>query len=342
MDRIIAEDIENIINDIDLSVLKGKTILITGVSGMLGTYILFSIKEFNERYAADIKINAVINRALPQHLIEITNCSFIRIIQGDLTDIEFCNSLPKADVIFHAACYAQPSKFMQDIEKTIKLNTLTTSLLLEKINQKGSFLFFSSVAVYIGYDGIANESADIYRVKKDRDPRECYYRSKKAGEYICNTYSLIPDVTIKTVRIGLTYGPGTRSDDSKVLSDFINKAKSGKIEMRDQGVDLQHYCYITDMIKELLNVFLFGKERLYNIGCHSRISIREVAEMVGKIMNAELIIPTECGSGKQITVNVDDSLYMSEFPNIQFVDLYEGIKRTIDWKKLMRYTPSLI
>ena len=99
---------------------------------------------------------------------------------------------------------------MEESGKTVKLNTLTTALLLEKLLNGGSFLFFSSVAVYVGYNDKADETADIFNLKKDDDPRECYYRSKKAGEYICNTYSLTEGKDIKIVRIGLTYGPGTR------------------------------------------------------------------------------------------------------------------------------------
>jgi nucleoside-diphosphate-sugar epimerase len=261
MDTIIYKDVENILNEVDLSLIKGKTVLITGVSGMLGSYILSCLRIFNEKNNAEIKINAVIHRNLPPHLMDYERIGFINFIQGDLTDIDFVARLQPADIIFHAACYASPARFMEESEKTVKLNTLTTALLLEKLLIGGKFLFFSSVAVYVGYNDRVDETTDIFNLNKDDDPRECYYRSKKAGEYICNTYSLTGK-NIKIVRIGLTYGPGTRSDDKKALSDFIFKAQTGKIQMRDRGIDLQHYTYITDMVKMLLKIFLDGKKRL--------------------------------------------------------------------------------
>jgi nucleoside-diphosphate-sugar epimerase len=335
MDYIISTDIDEILNNVKLDCLKAKTILITGASGMLGMYILFSLYVFNKRNNSGMRIIAVIYRDLPQHLAELKGCDFINFIQGDLSDIDFCSRLQPADVIFHAACYAQPARFMEESGKTVKLNTLTTALLLEKLLNGGSFLFFSSVGVYVGYNDKADETADIFNLKKDDDPRECYYRSKKAGEYICNTYSLTEGKDIKIVRIVHTYGPGTRSDDKKVLNDFILKAQTGKIQMRDRGVDLQHYTYITDMVKMLFKSFLYGKKRLYNIGNPARVSIAEVAHTVGAIMNAKVIIPSDCGPGSQVTAFIDVSRFMNEFPDTTFVSLNEGIKRTIEWKRLM-------
>jgi len=334
MDTIIRTDCESILDYVDLSPLRNKTVLITGVSGMLGTYILSCIRQFNEKYNAGIKVNAVAYRNLPEHLSDMKECSFINIIPGDLTDAGFCDSLPKADVIFHAAGYAQPARFMENNANTIKLNTLTTALMLEKLNADGRFLFFSSVAVYIGYDGNADENAPVFNIKRDNDPRECYYRGKKTGEYLCSAYSILPSKNIKIVRIGLTYGPGTRPDDKKALSDFIAKARTGKIELRDSGIDLQHYTYITDMVKMLLKSFLYGKEQVYNIGNPDRVSIAQVAQAVGKIMNANVVIPSGCGPGQQVTANIDVSRYLSEFPNTTFDSLPEGIKRTVEWKNL--------
>jgi dTDP-glucose 4,6-dehydratase/UDP-glucuronate decarboxylase len=338
IDKIIYHDVKGILNDVNLKDLAGKTILITGASGMLGTYILSCLKVFNDQHNAGIMIIAVIHRDLPRHLVWAAECDFINIISGDLTDIDFCRNLPYSDIVFHLACYAQPSKYIHDMSRTIKLNTLTTLALLEKMKPGGKFLFFSSLAVYVGCNGVMDESADVYKVKKEDDPRECYYRGKKAGEYICETYSLMAGKDIKSIRIGVSYGPGTRVDDDKALSDFINKAQDGRIELRDKGVDLQHYCYVADMIKMVFLAFFFGKERLYNIGNPDRVSIMEVAQTVGNIMSVEVAVPPNANE-IQISSHVDVSRFIKEFPDMKFISLGEGIKRTVEWKRLIGHIP---
>jgi dTDP-glucose 4,6-dehydratase/UDP-glucuronate decarboxylase len=352
MDKIIFSDVNEILKDVDLRDLTRKTILITGVSGMLGTYILSCLKVFNEQNNAKIMVVAVTQGDLPKHLIWAAECDFINIISGDLTDVDFCRTLPRSDIIFHAACYAQPSKYIQDMSNAIKLNTLTinmlmintltTLILLEKVRQGGKFLFFSSMAVYVGCNGVVDESANIYKTKREDDPRECYYRGKKAGEYICETYPLITGKDIKIVRIGSCYGPGTRDSDNRIVSDFIKKAQTGKIKLLDRGTDLQYYSYVADIIKMIFLSFLFGKEKLYNIGNPERVSKMEVAQTVGNIMFAEVVVPSNAGETRIPAVDV--SRFMKEFRDIKFISLYEGIKKTIDWKRLMGHIvlPPLI
>ena len=45
--RIITEDIESIWSEIDLSPLAGKSVLITGASGVIGTYMTYSLLRWN-------------------------------------------------------------------------------------------------------------------------------------------------------------------------------------------------------------------------------------------------------------------------------------------------------
>ena len=57
MNRIISEDIERIIaEDINWDRLKGKTILLTGASGMLGSYIMSTFVVLNKTKGYNMKL----------------------------------------------------------------------------------------------------------------------------------------------------------------------------------------------------------------------------------------------------------------------------------------------
>ena len=57
MNRIISEDIERIIaEDINWDRLKGKTILLTGASGMLGSYIMSTLVVLNKTKGYNMKL----------------------------------------------------------------------------------------------------------------------------------------------------------------------------------------------------------------------------------------------------------------------------------------------
>ena len=45
---IILEDIDEIWSEIDLSELQGKSVLITGATGLIGTYLVYSLIKLNQ------------------------------------------------------------------------------------------------------------------------------------------------------------------------------------------------------------------------------------------------------------------------------------------------------
>lgn len=68
--RVVDQDALDIIEfcgtDIILDKLINKTFLITGASGMVGSYIIYTLLKLNELYDANIQIKAVVRN--PQKL----------------------------------------------------------------------------------------------------------------------------------------------------------------------------------------------------------------------------------------------------------------------------------
>lgn len=63
MNKVFKEDLEAIIReDLPWEKLKGRTVLITGASGMIGTYMLHVLTELNDRHGYDIRILAMLSR----------------------------------------------------------------------------------------------------------------------------------------------------------------------------------------------------------------------------------------------------------------------------------------
>lgn len=105
MDNTIKMDVKTIIKSIDFSELNGKSILITGASGLIGTYFLYTLYMINEKGYKLSSINIVIRNELPQFLRDIVTELKANVYKGDLSDDEFVNSLPFSDYIIHAAGY---------------------------------------------------------------------------------------------------------------------------------------------------------------------------------------------------------------------------------------------
>lgn len=333
--EIILTDAESICQKINLNELKDKTILLTGASGLIGTYFLASIYCYLKNNNISINVCAVGHGDFSEHLSSFLDYPGAKIFQGDLTDTGFIKTLPKADYIIHAAGYGQPGRFMENQIKTIQLNTSTTIALLEKLLPNGKFLFASTSEVYSGLPNPPYKEDQIGTTNTTY-PRSCYIEGKRCGEAICNAFRA-QGVQAKSARLSLAYGPGTKIGDKRAINNFIYKGLQGKIDLLDGGEAKRTYCYITDAVEIMWHILLDGKEAIYNVGGNSKTTIADLAKKIGDFTGSTVVFP-EVLSGKSLVgapedVVLDMSLVKNEFGKEDFVSFDDGLKRAIEWQK---------
>lgn len=333
---IINNNAVAILRNVDLSELEGKTILVTGASGLIGLHFLACLKQARNKMKVPFKVIGVVNQEPLPFIKEFFDYEEAVMMQGDLTNSKFCESLPKADYIIHAASYGQPIRFMENPLKTLKLNTITTFHLFEKLNQEGKFLFISSSEVYIGLTQPPFKEDEIGTISPSQ-LRACYVEAKRCGETIVNVYRQ-KGVDAKSVRLSAAYGPGTRIEDKRVISSFIQKAANKDLRLLDHGSAVRAYCYVTDAVEIMWNVLLQGKDAVYNVGGIYKNTIAQVAEIVGKLMEVPVRYPdiTKEVNGSPEESWLDMTKVQEEFKKTEYVALEEGIRQTIEWYRLLQ------
>lgn len=335
--KILQKDAKIVCGKVDMKELAGKTMIVTGASGLIGINFLMSLKEFCAKL--EVKnppnITAVIFGDMKKCFSDFIGFKELSFKKGDITDIDFVGTLPESDYIIHAAGYGQPGKFMQDKVKTISINTSSTMSLLKKLKPDGKFLFISSSEVYSGLTDSPYREDQI-GTTNTMHPRACYIEGKRCGEAICGAY-FQKGRKVKSARLSLAYGPGTKPHDMRVLNSFIERGLTGKIELMDSGQAKRTYCYVSDAVEIMWNILLFGKQPIYNVGGFSATTIASLAENIGKILKAEVSIPeADTGlSGAPDDVRLDMSLVRKEFNKLQsdYTSLESGLKNTIEWQR---------
>ena len=333
---IIEEDVDNIISAINPKEFENKSILITGASGLLGTYFVACFDRFAKSTYPPRRIVATIHSDLPMHLIKIESAGRIEFFKGDLTCDEFLAQLDEFDYIIHAAGYGQPGKFMEDKLKTIKLNTSTTMSLFRNLNKNGRFLFLSSSEVYSGSTKSPYSEVGI-GVTNTTHPRACYIEAKRCGETICNIQRE-NGIAATSARLALAYGPGTRRDDKRVLNSFIQRSLTeSQIILQDMGSAYRTYCYITDAIELLFNILMKGNAPLYNVGGKSRTTIKNLANCIAEYVGVPVFLPSAEQSliGSPDDVQLDMTLAEKEFKKNKYIGLEIGVARTIEWQRAL-------
>lgn len=339
MDKIIEQDCMEYLSKIDLTPLKNKTVYVTGANGLIGTYIVYLFHLANLTRNMGIKIVAL-SRNLPCDKLRDIFRDRYEFIPVNLAAEESLILPRKADYIIHGATYAQPEKFLQNYSETIRLNTTATENLLKKAKDDGAkFLFLSSSEIYGNPDEKNIPTSEEYPgLCSPVSIRSIYSESKRMGETLCFSYKNFESVDVKIARISMSYGPGVSIHDERVLGQFLKQAlTSKKIVMLDDGSKVRTFCYIADCVLMLLNILLYGKDFVYNVGGKDRITIRNLAEQICSLTGStlETAVSTE-RTAKNIEVSptrveLDIGKICTEFQLPPLKPFSEGLARTIEW-----------
>ena len=85
MNRVLEDDLKTIIaEDLSWEKLKNKTVMITGASGMVGSYMLYVLLMLNDEKHYGIKVDAVMRNVnkLPE---EIRNREDVNVVVADVS-----------------------------------------------------------------------------------------------------------------------------------------------------------------------------------------------------------------------------------------------------------------
>ena len=246
--------------------LRGKTLLITGATGFIGSYIIRALLLKNETDELGVKLLALVRNRERAEKMYGTNENLDYIVQ------DVCSPLPtdkKADYIIHCASNAAPKEYSMYPVETMKTNFFGTINLLDyaKAVNASSFLYVSTIEIYGTTRGLDTIPEDTYGTIDAMKVRSCYPLSKKSCETLCVSYSDEYGVPVKIGRLSYIFGPGMREGDSKIVAVFPKCIADGEnIVMKSKGEQLRSYTYVTDAITALFTVLLDGESgEAYNI-----------------------------------------------------------------------------
>ena len=177
--KIIRDDVASILAEpINWEKLRGGAILLTGASGMLGSYILDTLITLNEDRDYGMTVYGLMRN--PDKLPDRMR-SRIHVIRQSVVDPIDTNV--RFDYVLHTASPASPKIMRNDPVGTIAANALgawNTLKVAAESCAKG-FLFISSREIYgQPYEGQEFFRENTYWLVDPLDPRSCYPEKKKA------------------------------------------------------------------------------------------------------------------------------------------------------------------
>ena len=295
MSQMVKEDIHWIINDenINWDKFNESTILITGATGLIGSFLYNTLVTANKKNNLNIKIIC-----LGRNEEKLNQLESGKTFCADLRNSDCCKNLPdKVDYIFHCAAVTKSSEMIADPTGVILSSVYGTDNILKyavKCCCRG-FVFLSSMEVY--------GQADLPEIRENElgyidltNVRSCYPESKRLCENLCISYMKQFDVPVKIARLAQTFGAGTPIDDTRVFAQFARSAMENKdIILHTDGSSRGNYCYLSETVLGLFYILLKGqKGEIYNVAnTEASCTIREMAETVAKEISGRINVIIE-------------------------------------------------
>lgn len=316
-----------------------KTYFITGGAGFIGSTLterllsegnkVIVIDNFCDYYDPSIK---------EENIKEFINNSNYKLYRGDIRNREDINNIfsnNKIDVIIHLAAMAGVRPSIEDPLLYQEVNGVGTQNILEvaKLHNIKNLVMASSSSVY----GNTKETPFNEEMIVDFAISP-YAATKKANEVMAHVYHKLNNMNIIMLRFFTVYGPKQRPD--LAINKFTRLMLEGKsIPMYGDGATSRDYTYVGDIVDGICKSINYVEENtgvyeIINLGSNNPISLLEMINTIGKVLNIEPKIdrlPMQPGDVDITYADISKAKKLLGYsPSITFE---KGIKKFIEWYK---------
>jgi nucleoside-diphosphate-sugar epimerase len=304
-------------------------VLVAGGCGFIGSHLVDRLLKRN-----DIELCLVIDNlwtGLIENLGHI-NDPRLKIV---VKDVETYQSDLQFDEIYHLASPASPPWYMAEPRRTIEANLLGALRLLDILKPGGKFAFASTSEVY-GDPRVSPQPESYVGMVDCTGPRSSYDESKRCTEALLFETRRTKGLDLRIVRLFNVYGPRTRADDGRAVSNFITQALEGQpLTVFGDGSQTRSWGYIDDIIDGLERYFWLDNIDYpgpLNIGNDREVPVGEVAKYISDLVGGRMIVNKAIPINDPTNRRPDLTLANKILPGWECAVPYEeGVKRTMEW-----------
>ena len=311
--QIENQQIENqqIIN-VEKIILDGKTILVTGAAGFIGSNLvkrlfedtqnttIVGIDNMNDYYDVSLKEFRLdeINNNVPSGIVW-------KFVKGDISDEETIDNLfekYRPSVVVNLAAQAGVRYSITNPDAYINSNLIGFYNILEACRHcpVEHLVYASSSSVYGSNKKIPYSTDD-----KVDNPVSLYAATKKSNELLAHAYSKLYNIPSTGLRFFTVYGPAGRPD--MAYFGFTNKLVKGEtIQIFNYGNCKRDFTYVDDIVEGVVRVMQGAPEKevgddglplppyaVYNIGNNHPENLLDFVDILQQELIRAEVLPAD-------------------------------------------------
>jgi len=323
---------------------SGKSILVTGGAGYIGSHVVKLLGERGERIVVLDDLSTGNRDAV----------LFGTLIEGNTADAELVSDLLQehdVNTVMHFAAHTIVPESVTNPLKYYRNNTAATRNLLECCQNAGvaNFIFSSTAATY----GIPEDASKPCGEDLPTAPINPYGMSKLMSEHMLKDLSAACDMKHVILRYFNVAGcdpDGKIGQSTKNATLLIKVASEVAVGKRDalyvfgtdypteDGTGVRDYIHVSDLASAHLSALDYlrdgGKSTLVNCGYGQGYSVRQVIDSVSKIHGEQIKVieePRRAGDPPALIAAVDKIRQTLDWTP-KFNELDVIVKTSLDWE----------
>ncbi|MBO7147766.1 MAG: SDR family oxidoreductase [Lentisphaeria bacterium] len=255
--------------------MSKKTILVTGGSGFLGSWLCEKLLERNN----DVICVDNFYTGAKRNILHLLDNHHFELIRHDITFPLYA----EVDEIYNLACPASPIHYQRDPVQTVKTCVHGAINMLGLAKRLRIKILQASTSEVYGDPVIHPQVESYWGNVNPIGVRSCYDEGKRCAETLFNCYNMQCALPVKIVRIFNTYGPRMHPNDGRVVSNFILQALQNQdITIYGDGSQTRSFCYRDDLIEAMIRMMETPADVTgpINIGNPGEFTILQLAETI--------------------------------------------------------------
>ncbi len=328
---LYIEDIKCVAeSDLPWDSLRGKSFMLSGATGLIGSFLVDVIMEKNISDSLNCIVYALgrneekararfSKHYNDEHLIFIPYDVKLPLIREDIGTVDY---------ILHLASNTHPMQYSTDPIGTITTNIIGLQNMLDFAveHRTARFAFSSSNEIYGENRGdVEFFDEDYCGYMNSNTMRAGYPESKRCGEALCQAYKAQKGLDVVIPRLTRSYGPTMLMSDTKAISQFIKKGVAGEdVILKSAGTQYYSYTYVADAVSGLLKILFCGLNgEAYNIAdVHSDIMLKDLAAIIARI------------NGRKVIFEIPDAVEAAGYSTATKARLDGSKLRKLGWKPI--------
>jgi len=307
--------------------MENKNIIITGGLGFIGSHIVDELIDKNKITIIDDKSTGKIEN------LENPNHENLKIVVGNLNDLNLNEVFKRIDYIFHLAALASVPKSVENplLNHENNVNATLKLLIAAKNNSVKKVVFSSSSAIY------GNNPNMPLKEKETPSPTSPYAASKASCELYCQSFTESYNLSTVSLRYFNVFGPkqDVNSQYAAVIPNFIHSLiNNEQPRIYGDGEQSRDFIYVKDVVKANIVACESDYNGILNVASGISLTINDLFKIIKKVLNSNTdpkYLDERLGDIKHSLANIE-SLKKIDFEIDP--DLFEkNLKKTIEWFK---------